>query len=538
MAPTNRDAKTNGTPSDDDAATAKAKDEYKKLKSPWSLRNIVPNLLVPTAASLILWWKMPAGLSPPPTALRSCLDSVCVGTQDCVKYPGSGQDNEFFQWSSPFNLARKVVPAAVVRPKDAEQVSAFVQCAAQNNVKVQARSGGHSYANYGLGGYDGSLSIDLRNFRYVRLDETSWHATVGSGSLLGDIDDLLDNQKGNRVFPHGVCPGVGIGGHATIGGLGPSSRMWGAALDHIVEVEVVTANGTIVRANEKKHEDLFFAIRGAAAGFGIVTEFVMSTVQKPKTTIHFTHRTPYAKAEEIVRQFQAWQELVADPELDRRIGTEFTLDPEGSKITATWYGTQGDFDKSGIANKLGLKLTPVESSWINTKRWQFENAVLVLSDIPTEFFSRSLGFTAQDLLTKNATEHLVELVRKNKEQAELKWFCIFDATGGAVSDPATDSTAYAHRDKVMFYQSYVYNIWAPLGKVETELLNDIHRTILDNNPQRPPSTYPGYIDPLLEHPQETYWGTNLPRLQKIKTAWDPKDVFQNPQSVRPLLRVN
>lgn len=69
--------------------------------------------------------------------------------------------------------------------------------------------------NSGLGGNDGALSIDLQELRYVTVDEDSWHATIGGGSLIGDIDDLLD-KKGNRAFSHGVCPGVGIGGHATV----------------------------------------------------------------------------------------------------------------------------------------------------------------------------------------------------------------------------------------------------------------------------------------------------------------------------------
>ncbi|KAH7466832.1 hypothetical protein FOMA001_g16572 [Fusarium oxysporum f. sp. matthiolae] len=535
MPPVEKDPNANGKPSDDEAVIDKAKKEYNKLKSRFNLGRIIPNVILPALVGAAVWARQPSDnqFTAPPAALRKCLDSVCAGADNCVRYPASGENREYFQWASPFNLGRIVLPAAVVRPSTDEQVSGFVQCAADSNVKVQARSGGHSYANYGAGGYNGSLSVDLINYRYVTLNETTWLTTIGGGSLLGDIDDLLDNQKGNRAFPHGVCPGVGIGGHATIGGLGPSSRMWGATLDHVVEAKVVTANGTIVTASEAKYPDLFFAIRGAAAGFGIVTQFVIKTVEKPKKTLHFTHRTPYTNSEGIVEQFKRWREMVADKKLDHRIGTEFALDPEGSKITATWFGTRQDFDQSGIAERLGLKLTPVESSWVNTKRWQYENAVLTLSDIPTEFFSRSLGFTADDATSFNATERLVQLIAANKSQSKLKWFCIFDATGGKVAEPAMDSTAYAHRDKVMFYQSYLYNIWAPLTADEKGLLNGIHETIVGGIPTRSPSTYPGYIDPLLENPQEAYWGPNLDRLEAIKREWDPEDVFHNPQSVRP-----
>ena len=81
------------------------------------------------------------------------------------------------------------------------------------------------------------------------MDNSTWQATIGGGTLLGDVTKRL-HENGNRAMAHGTCPQVGIGGHATIGGLGPSSRMWGSALDHVEEVEVVLANSTVVRATE------------------------------------------------------------------------------------------------------------------------------------------------------------------------------------------------------------------------------------------------------------------------------------------------
>jgi len=112
-------------------------------------------------------------------------------------------------------------------------------------------------SNYGLGGEDGGLMIDLVNLQSFAMDQTTWQASIGAGHRLGEVDKKL-HAAGGRAFAHGVCPGVGIGGHATIGGLGPPSRMWGTALDHVVEVEVVTADGTIQRANEEKNTDLFW----------------------------------------------------------------------------------------------------------------------------------------------------------------------------------------------------------------------------------------------------------------------------------------
>lgn len=113
------------------------------------------------------------------------------------------------------------------------------------------------FRNYGLGGEDGALAIDLTNLQSFSMDEDTWQASVGAGMRLGDMDDKL-HDAGKRAVAHGTCPGVGIGGQATIGGLGPSSRMWGTTLDHVVGVEVVTAEGEVVRASEEENADLFW----------------------------------------------------------------------------------------------------------------------------------------------------------------------------------------------------------------------------------------------------------------------------------------
>ena len=67
----------------------------------------------------------------------------------------------------------------------------------------------------GLGGTDGEIAIDMVNFNGFSMDEKTWHATIGSGTRLGEVTTKL-HDAGGRAIAHGVCPGVGIGGHATI----------------------------------------------------------------------------------------------------------------------------------------------------------------------------------------------------------------------------------------------------------------------------------------------------------------------------------
>ncbi|KAI0527972.1 hypothetical protein F5B22DRAFT_13712 [Xylaria bambusicola] len=459
--------------------------------------------------------------------LATCLNAVCNGRNDCVAYPS----DPLYQisWVNRYNLDIEVTPIAVTRPETAQDVSGFVKCAAANNVKVQPKSGGHSYANYGLGGDDGALVIDLMKLQDFSVDKQTWKATIGGGTKLADVTKKL-HKNGKRAISHGTCPGVGIGGHATIGGLGPSSRMWGSCLDHVLEVEVVTADGTIKRASERENSDLFFALKGAGAGFGIITKFIVKTHPEPGNVVQYSFSLSFGKHADMVPVFKQWQDLISDPNLDRRFGTEFVAHELGAVITATFYGTEAEWNASGIPKRIPKgKVSVVIDDWLAVITQQAEDAALYLSEIRTAFTVRSLAFTAEEALSESTITKMMNYLDKTPH-GTLLWFLIFDATGGAISDVPMNATAYSHRDKIMFCQGYGIGI-PNLSQATKDFLNGLVNTIQSSTPQRL-TTYPGYVDPSLVNPQQSYWGPNLGTLESIKTKYDPKDLFHNPQSVR------
>ena len=118
------------------------------------------------------------------------------------------QGTDYFSKINIYNLDYPVHPAAIVRPSTVEQVSAAVKCAVKADVKVKPRSGGHSFANYCLGGVDGALVVDLVHFQKFEVDTTTWKATIGAGTLLGDLTKRLHDAEG-RAIAHGTCPQVG-----------------------------------------------------------------------------------------------------------------------------------------------------------------------------------------------------------------------------------------------------------------------------------------------------------------------------------------
>lgn len=100
------------------------------------------------------------------------------------------------------------------------------------------------------------MVVDLESFQGIAVDAKGI-ATVGAGVRLGNLALGIFNQA-KRALPHGLCPGVGIGGHFTHGGYGYSARAWGLGLDSIVGLDVVLANGSFVHASTTAYPDIYY----------------------------------------------------------------------------------------------------------------------------------------------------------------------------------------------------------------------------------------------------------------------------------------
>ncbi len=275
------------------------------------------------------------------------------------------------------------------------------------------------------------------------------------------------------------------------------------------------------------------ALRGSGAGFGIITEFVMRTHPEPGTVVQYSYSITLGSALDIAPTYKAWQDLISDPALDRRFGSEFVIHPLGAVITATFYGTQDQFDASGIPDRLPQASAGsiTVNDWLGSLAHDAENEALYLSNIATPFYSKSLAFRPQDLPSGAGIDDLFTYL-DSQSKGTLLWFIIFDASGGAVGDVPMNATAYAHRDKILFYQSYAIGLTS-ISPTTRAFLTGFHNKLLTELPAGTYGTYPGYVDPAITNAQQEYWMSNLPALGRIKLKWDPNDVFHNPQSVRP-----
>ena len=177
-------------------------------------------------------------------------------------------------------------PAAVLCASSEADVIAGVKLAAQRCLKVSVRSGGHSWAAWSV--RDEALLIDLGGMRQIDYDPASGIVSANPAVKGGaELTPFLTAR--GRAFTGGHCPGVGIGGFLLQGGQGWNSRKYGWACEHVTAIDVVTADGELIRADEQQNSDLLWAARGAGPGFfGVITRFHLRTYARPAAMMHDT----------------------------------------------------------------------------------------------------------------------------------------------------------------------------------------------------------------------------------------------------------
>ena len=484
-----------------------------------------------------LGWLTGCGSSPSPSepsaggldSLASALDGRLIRPAD-HGFRAAGR-----LFNPRFDATR---PQAIAFCASVEDVRRSLAWARENEAPLTARSGRHSYAGYST--VDG-LVIDVIRMDEIQVDAEAGTARIGAGAPLIDVYARL--ARDGVTIPGGSCPSVGISGLTLGGGFGLSSRKLGLTSDSLRAVDVVTATGDAVTADDRQDADLFWACRGGGGGnFGIATAFEFDVHPVHDVAIYdFQWRWEDARA-----VVDAWQDLApkAPDELFSIVKlAKAAADParERPQPVVTSYGQffGSESELEALLEPLAAAGRPVKRT---LERMDFLDAQAYWAGCegPIERCAAQaerLSYKAKSQYVAepfpgDAIETMIRQVEAWPGSSSSQGGAIqMDASGGAIAGVPADATAFVHRDDLFHCQYLAFWGNGDSRRVVDSNLDWIAGFYEEMSRFGSGSAYQNYIDPDLEGWERAYYGSNLERLMEIRARYDPDGVFDFRQSI-------
>ena len=199
-------------------------------------------------------------------------------------------------------------PGLIVQCASASDIVTAVKFAREHDLLVTVRGAGHNIAGKAV--CDGGLMIDLSQMKGVRVDAGAKRAFVEPGATLGDLDAATAAH--GLATPTGINSTTGIAGLVLGGGFGWLSRKYGMTIDNLVSADVVTADGSELHASEDENSDLFWALRGGGANFGVVTQFEFRLHQVGPDLLSGLIVLPQSQAKEALKKYAAFTKTMPE----------------------------------------------------------------------------------------------------------------------------------------------------------------------------------------------------------------------------------
>ena len=419
-----------------------------------------------------------------------------------------------------FNRRFERFPRYVVFCRSVQDVQAAVRWAREHGLPLRARSGRHSYEAYSV--LDGGVVIDVSPMNAV--ERTGETARIGAGANLGQVYDALW-AAGQVTISGGGCTGVGIAGLTLGGGFGFLVRLLGLTCDSLRALEMVGADGSVVRASARTNADLFCACRGGGGGnFGIVTGFTFRVHPVDYVTV-YSVSWPFSALRAVFAAWQAW----ADPErLDRRLTPILVLSPGGVTALGEFVGPKAELER--LIQPL-LRAAPPSSVQVvyetyidavhrfvgSAPEWAVDRA----ADPTLDKFKNTSAYQFE-VFPVAAVDSLVSwLNRAPSPNTEVQ----FNLHGGAEAEHGGAAYPWRGARCSLQYQAYWSN--PADGPDAIRWVEGFRRAMLPWTR----GAYVNYIDADIADWPDAYYDGSIPRLVRVKRRYDPRNVFDFPQGI-------
>jgi FAD/FMN-containing dehydrogenase len=399
--------------------------------------------------------------------------------------------------------------------------------AREHDLEITVRSGGHSAA--GFGGANDGLLVDMSAMLGVAVDPQARSAWANGGALLGELD--VAAQVHGLVCPTGVVGHTGVAGLTLGGGVGRLQRNFGLTIDNVTAVEVVTADGRVVRATETVEPDLFWGLRGAGWNFGIATAFEFRLHPFGPNLHRGVVTFPATHVRELWSRFREYALGAPDTVscifgLDRAAPDAGYADEMVGRpiVYFAWNhsGARDDVERDTAGLRSGME--PLTTTIGSVPYLDVQTA----HDLAFAWGGRSFikSHNADDVRA-DALDALVEHIGGAPGEVAFS----VTALGGAIARIPEDATAYAGRAAA--FDLSADSAWTD-PSLDDANLEWCQRAMQIVEADRTLGAYAnGNSEAGPEASRRIYGDAKLARLAALKRTWDPDNVFHVNPNVTP-----
>ncbi len=407
-------------------------------------------------------------------------------------------------------------PQMIIRCASTRDVAIAVRTARQLDLEIGVRGGGHSVL--GLAVPDGGLMIDLTPMGAVRVNPARRRAWVQGGALLGALDAAA--QQHGLATTAGNVSHTGVGGLTLGGGMGWLARQYGLACDNVVSFEMVTAEGTIVRASEAENPDLYWGLRGGGGNFGVVTEFEFRLHPVGTQALVAGFSFPLDQARPALR---GWRDMLAQAPRQ----ATFTASVGADNLATIGFVWVGD-------PRPGRRLLPAMRALGRPVAEQVSEPCYVeLQRMDDTVGRHALRRYSKGHFLRSFPDDAIEafLLRGGTGGAAGQLPNVgLQAYGGAIADVPDQDTAFSHRDTLLEFGAGTS--WADPAEDEARM-TAARRSAAALDEFASGAYVNTLSDEGAEGVRRAYPPGKLARLTALKDAFDPGNVFHLNQNIRP-----